>query len=722
MNEILEAALEYSKQGYSVMPIKSNSKDPLLGEWQVYSHRKSTEAEIDTWFNNKKNYNLGIVCGEASGNLEILDIDDPLILNAFFKDIKTRQIRTQSGGYHLYFKVNRFTKNYTKFHGWPIDFRTNGGFGMAPPSHLNEKKWNVARESEILKIDNLEDFVNKRLPRLENEIELEERFLKGISLKTIIKKYINTKIVPVGKDYQTNCPFPDHDDKTPSFSIYEDHYYCFGCHKIGNAIDFVQKIKKISRNEAITEIENITGTKFRKETRGTTLIKIENYLKTLAKEWNIKTTEDDIILKYENGIYIPCSKQLAENLALTFHLKNIPSKTAFFTFIRDITQCSYSEFDKNPHIINFKNGLYDIHKKILISHTPEYLALTQIPVEYHEDAKCPVTEKFISEIANKKTLWELLGYCLFSKKITQQMFLLYGGGANGKSVYMDMLGELVGEKNTARISFDAIETSRFVLSELKNKLLNISSETVIAKLKNMDQMKKLTGEHKIESEIKFVQERIKFESKATCIYGMNEIPSFDDPKYAEIRRMVLVNFPNQFKRNAADPYLLEKLTTKEEQEGQIIQGLKHLTNVIKNKEVYDILNDDEKEILLERGSNPTKAFLEDEFIWELEDNTEQIWIEGKCLYKMLEQYCNKNSLITPSNHKFKTLLQLEHQRKNDKYDNISKIDNIHSARKNINNKKLHVWKLSPIQKFEFIKESKNRDDLTFWQLSDKKEI
>lgn len=37
------------------------------------------------------------------------------------------------------------------------------------------------------------------------------------------------------------CPFPHHDDSSPSFAIYDTNsYHCFGCNKHGNgAIDFL---------------------------------------------------------------------------------------------------------------------------------------------------------------------------------------------------------------------------------------------------------------------------------------------------------------------------------------------------------------------------------------------------------------------------------------------------------------------------------------------------
>lgn len=49
------------------------------------------------------------------------------------------------------------------------------------------------------------------------------------------------------------CPFPDHNEKTPSFSVSEDKqvYYCFGCKKSGNIYTAVQELQGMSFPEAV---------------------------------------------------------------------------------------------------------------------------------------------------------------------------------------------------------------------------------------------------------------------------------------------------------------------------------------------------------------------------------------------------------------------------------------------------------------------------------------
>ena len=44
-----------------------------------------------------------------------------------------------------------------------------------------------------------------------------------------------------GTNYAGLCPYPDHNEKTPSFSVSpeKNFYYCFGCQRGGDAIKLV---------------------------------------------------------------------------------------------------------------------------------------------------------------------------------------------------------------------------------------------------------------------------------------------------------------------------------------------------------------------------------------------------------------------------------------------------------------------------------------------------
>ena len=45
----------------------------------------------------------------------------------------------------------------------------------------------------------------------------------------------------VGDKWVGLCPLPDHDEKTPSFTVYpDDHWWCYGCQRGGDVLDLHQ--------------------------------------------------------------------------------------------------------------------------------------------------------------------------------------------------------------------------------------------------------------------------------------------------------------------------------------------------------------------------------------------------------------------------------------------------------------------------------------------------
>lgn len=64
-----------------------------------------------------------------------------------------------------------------------------------------------------------------------------------------------------GTRYTGLCPYPDHSEKTPSFSVSTDKgfYYCFGCGQGGDAIKLVTDLKSLSFVEAVTYLAERSG-------------------------------------------------------------------------------------------------------------------------------------------------------------------------------------------------------------------------------------------------------------------------------------------------------------------------------------------------------------------------------------------------------------------------------------------------------------------------------
>lgn len=61
--------------------------------------------------------------------------------------------------------------------------------------------------------------------------------------------------------YTCVCPLPGHKDTKPSFRVYDNtgRFYCYGCHKMGDVVDFVTMVESIPTNEAITKLAKQAG-------------------------------------------------------------------------------------------------------------------------------------------------------------------------------------------------------------------------------------------------------------------------------------------------------------------------------------------------------------------------------------------------------------------------------------------------------------------------------
>lgn len=72
-----------------------------------------------------------------------------------------------------------------------------------------------------------------------------------VSCVDVAKEY-GIHLTKKGNHFLALCPF--HAEKTPSFVVHQDHFYCFGCGVGGDAIRLVEMLKGLQPYEAAQEI------------------------------------------------------------------------------------------------------------------------------------------------------------------------------------------------------------------------------------------------------------------------------------------------------------------------------------------------------------------------------------------------------------------------------------------------------------------------------------
>ncbi len=82
-----------------------------------------------------------------------------------------------------------------------------------------------------------------------------EELKSKINIVEVIGRYCSLKRNGPS-NFWACCPLPGHVEKTPSFCVNEpgQFYYCFGCHKTGDVIKFIQEEENLTFFEAVTKL------------------------------------------------------------------------------------------------------------------------------------------------------------------------------------------------------------------------------------------------------------------------------------------------------------------------------------------------------------------------------------------------------------------------------------------------------------------------------------
>ena len=144
-SRVLNAARTYRADGLSVIPVGKDKK-PLCA-WKPFQETPADETLIHAWFGRQNQPNLGIVCGQVSGGLLVLDFDhDARTTFHLWKEAvgplagKLPVVKTGKG-LHVYMRTtnpggNRHLARRNDDQVL-IETRGEGGYVIAPPSRHN---------------------------------------------------------------------------------------------------------------------------------------------------------------------------------------------------------------------------------------------------------------------------------------------------------------------------------------------------------------------------------------------------------------------------------------------------------------------------------------------------------------------------------------------------------------------------------------------------------
>lgn len=223
----------------------------------------------------------------------------------------------------------------------------------------------------------------------------------------------------------------------------------------------------------------------------------------------------------------------------------------------------FQESSRNK--INFSNGILDTETMNLLPHSQEIGFKHVLPYDFNPLSKAPMFEKFLGDIMCHdkeliQCLLEFAGYCLSGDECwLQKALVLEGGGQNGKSTFLNVLRDVLGETNCSPLTLSQLnrETSRVMLD---GKLANFAEETPNRKMMDSSTFKNLVSGGEIEVRSLYKQGYI-LKNKAKLIFACNDLPDAADTSHGYFRRLIIIPFDAVFSKENKnlDPFIGAKL-------------------------------------------------------------------------------------------------------------------------------------------------------------------
>lgn len=258
--------------------------------------------------------------------------------------------------------------------------------------------------------------------------------------------------------------------------------------------------------------------------------------------------------------------KFAKNLQ---NLKRLEAMIALAKSEDGMTVGSMSELDGNPWLLGVRNGVVNLKDGGLLAADPAMLITRQVAAEYHRGAECPKWLEFLNQIfeGDHETIGfvqRALGYTLTGTVTEEALFICLGHGANGKSVFSNVIGTIMADYSraapasllTVRRADDA--GPRNDLAMLCGARLVSINETQSGDRLDEQIVKTLAGREMVSARF-LHKEYFDFWPTAKPWLRTNHKPIITGEDDGIWRRLNLIPFRRKFAEHERDPWLESKL-------------------------------------------------------------------------------------------------------------------------------------------------------------------
>jgi len=309
------------------------------------------------------------------------------------------------------------------------------------------------------------------------------------------------------------------------------------------------------------------------------VLSIENVLKLAEKNsWGLCKNQDFIYL-YNGTFWAEMDKDIFQKfLGEAAEKMGVPKFSARYYQFREqlfkqflaTAYLKAPDFCKDTVQINLQNGTYEISPRgsaLKPFDRGDFLTY-QLPFEYDPQARAPIFQKYLDRVLPDKErqsiLAEYMGYLFIKNGNSLKLevaLILYGTGANGKSVFFEIVNALLGKQNTTSYSLQELtDNTGYYRAMIANKLVNYASE-INGKLET-DMFKRMVSGEIIPARLPYGNP-MQITQYAKFIFNCNELPKDVEHTPAFFRRWLIVPFDVTIPENEQDKELHTKIIDSE---------------------------------------------------------------------------------------------------------------------------------------------------------------
>lgn len=562
MNELSElgkAAVAYAEAGIAIIPLKPRGKEPYIKGGSTKA-TANVEQVRKHWMTHPDD-NVAIVCGGVSDGLFAIDVDchgevdgwDTLAEFEADRPLPAAPTSiTGSGGGHMLYRSGKAVRNGVGSDSG-IDVRGEGGYIVAPPSihpNGNAYRWETspldmdipeADANVLALVDSIghdePDNGKLTMPDVIHEGEGRDNALYKLACSQRANNLpYETALVTV-MDYNSRCCVPPMPERVVRQKVDSAYRHAPGHSEKVRMAEKAGEEGKPKRGRP-RKFDHAKVAERLVEERGACLID--------GMTPAVRDSDGRYVLGWDafDGAII----EMAPGCTSTNRKE-----------AKLYVQATAPRRSQSPwNLMAFANGVLDVLTMDFRDFGEDDLIANVIPHAWSPDAECGVVDSTLAKMAAgdpaaQMNLVEIIGICMARSSVRFPYCpVLIGTGSNGKSTYMRMLKQVLGNDNISALQPREL-SARFMASHMVGKLANLGDDIANGYLDGGEcaAIKRVATGDTMFTDVKGGS-GYKFEPYATMVFACNDFPRVADTSDGFLRRLFAVEFAATFSRDDAD--------------------------------------------------------------------------------------------------------------------------------------------------------------------------